>query len=295
MTTKLTKFTQIFSTLMVAITLVFTPVFTQAATVSSDYKPQSLQEMIAYLYGIIAQLQAQLDAQNGVSRTPVNSSSDGVGVARPGSVSSSDIEVETLSATNIDVYEVDLRGRIDLNSRSYAYVWFEYGEDKDMDDTTTKRKITDSRSGWQSFSTNIDNLQDDQKYYFRVVGEDSRGDRDYGSIRSFTTDDRSGNSSSNSNNSSGNYNLSVSDTSVAKGDTVEVSWSVPSNENSPSNWIGLYKKGVTNSSYLSYRYLSNSDKGTIQFTLNSAGEYEFRLFIKNSYNEVETSQRVTVN
>ena len=92
MTTKLTKFTQIFSTLMVAITLVFTPVFTQAATVSSDYKPQSLQEMIAYLYVALLLSAGSAMLQNGVSRTPLNSSSDGVGVARPGSISSSDIK-----------------------------------------------------------------------------------------------------------------------------------------------------------------------------------------------------------
>lgn len=290
---KLTKFTQILSTLVVAITLVFTPVFTQAATVNSEYKPQSLQEMIAYLYGIIAQLQAQLDAQNGVSKSSVNSSD--VGVAKPGSVFSSDIEVETLSATNIEKYDADLRGRIDLNNRSYAYVWFEYGDDKDMDDITTKQKITDSRSGWQSFSSNLDDLQDDQKYYFRVVGEDSRGVRDYGTIRSFTTDDRYGNSSNNSNNSSGNYDLSVSDTSVDVGDSVEVTWSVPSDKKSSNNWIGLYKSGAVNTNYLSYKYLSSSDKGSLTFTLYSEGACEFRLFLSNSYDDVETSQRVTVN
>lgn len=298
MTNQLIKIAQKSGAVLVAMTLVFSPVVTNAATVASQYQPSSIQEMIAYLYGIIAQLQAQLDAQNGRSSTASASNSSGIGVARPGSSSSnnssnrSEVEVETLSATNIDEEEADLRGRVDLGNKSYAYVWFEYGLDRDMDETTSKRKVTDSRNGWQTFSANIDDLDYDEKYYFRAVSEDSRGDRDYGSVRTFVTED-SGNSGSNSHSSYG-YELSVDDSTVNAKDTVQVHWRVPSDEVRANNWVGLYEASRTNNrEYNKWQHTGSRTSGTMNFEIFYPGQYEFRLFLNSEYDDKATV-RVTV-
>jgi acid phosphatase type 7 len=81
--------------------------------------------------------------------------------------------------------------------------------------------------------------------------------------------------------------LSVSPTSVARGDTVTVTWSDIA---SPSawNWIGLYRGGAADSNYLSWIYVSCSQtadapraSGSCPFAIPSgtaSGTYELRLF-----------------
>lgn len=253
----------------------------QAVTVVDEYRPQTVQEMIAYLYGIIAQLQAELYARQGAS------SSD-IGVAQPGS-SSSDIEIETLSAADIQEDEADLRGRFDLNREDYVTVWFEYGQDRDLDERTSKHRVTDSRGDVQTFTINVDDLEEDEKYYFRAVGEGPDGDREYGDIRTFTTDENGGSSSS------GDFELSVSDTQIDEGDEVEVDWEVPSRDAGARNWIGLYERDDDNEDYIQWKYIDNDTDGTVEFTINDAGTYEFRLFLDNSYDDQVTSARIEVD
>ncbi len=51
-----------------------------------------------------------------------------------------------------------------------------------------------------------------------------------------------------------------------------------------SDWIGLYKVGAANTSYLVYQYTGAGKlKGTLTFAGRSAGTYEARLFLNDSY------------
>lgn len=98
-----------------------------------------------------------------------------------------DIDVETERVRNINDDYATLYGSIDLDDAPYAYVWFEYGTDGDLDEDSRKVRVTDSMD--DDFSIKVDDLDDDEKYYYRAVAEDPRGDRDYGTIKSFEADD----------------------------------------------------------------------------------------------------------
>ena len=93
-------------------------------------------------------------------------------------------DVETLSAKNVDEDSAELRCEVEINDDE-AEIWFEYGEDSDMDDDTSKRTIDDDDDEYERTVTGLD---EDEKYYFRCVAENDEG-RTYGDTRTFTTDD----------------------------------------------------------------------------------------------------------
>lgn len=272
--------------------LAFSPMHAQAQTTDATYQPQTVEEMIAYLYGIIAQLQAQLDARTGGGSDSGNSSGSGSTV-RPGGGNSRSLDVDTLSADDIRDDEADLRGRIDLNGNDYAYTWFEYGEDDDdLDDRTVRRRVTDTTGDRQSVRINLDDLDEDERYYYRLVGENESGDEFFGRIRDFRTDDDR--RSSDRNSSNGDFELEVDDTSIDFGDTVEVDWEIPDEDVGTSNWIGLYREDADNRNMLMWTYLERDDRGTEEFQIQQRGEFEFRLFLRNTYEDVATSREVEV-
>lgn len=264
--------------LVVFVTLSALPLTASAQQV--DYEPQTIEEQIIYLLGMIAQLQELLDlmkereAESGVV-------SGGGGRA--------DVDVDTLSARDIEDDEAELRGEIDFNGEKEARVWFEYGEDDDdLDERTTKRRVTDFRGDELTFTETVDDLDEDERYYFRAVAEDENGDRTYGSIRSFTTDEDSSSSSG------GDFELIVRDTLVSVGDEVDVEWEVPREDVGSRNWIGLYERGADDEDYLDWTYIATDTDGEVTFEMESLGTFEFRLFLSNSYVEEVTSRLVTV-
>ena len=100
----------------------------------------------------------------------------------------SEIDVVTLPAVNVDDDEALLQGRVtDFNRSDYADVWFEYDTDRnDLDNKTGSRRIDDNE--YRNFGYRLANLRDDTTYYYRAVGADDEGDRDYGAVYRFTTD-----------------------------------------------------------------------------------------------------------
>ena len=261
---------------------VVTPISAGAATYTTNaavYNGMSVQEKIAYLYGMIAQLQWLLQQKLDLEGSGSSSSNN------------ADVDVDTLSATNINKYDAELRMQIDLNGEDEAVTWFEYGQSSSrLNERTSKTRVTDSRGDVRTISDDIDNLDSGEKYYFRAVVEDENGDRSYGSTRSFTTDGSSSGSSS-----SGDFALDVDDTSISAGDDIEVTWQVEDGEEGSQNWIGLYKTGANNNTYVKWVYVDNDTDGTEYFTIDTAGTYEFRLFLDNNYTDVATSPRVTVD
>lgn len=159
------------------------------------YQTQSSQDLVAYLYALIAQLQSlqtqyyyQYGHQYG---------NPGQTYYRPvynhNSYDDYDVEVETLRARDIDDEEARLYGEVDLDGAPYAYVWFEYGQGGRLTDHTDEEKVSDD----DDFSAYVDDLDEDEKYYFRAVAEDPDGQRTYGELMSFETDDHGGSSSNN--------------------------------------------------------------------------------------------------
>lgn len=273
------------TSMVLMLVFVLSPVAVSASTYSADYNSLSLQGKVVYLLGQVAVLQAILeqtegDSSGGYDYVVVNSSRS----------NSDDIDVETWSARDIRDDEADLRGQIDLDDEKYATVWFEYGEDDDLDDRTSKKRVYDSRGETQTFTINIDDLDEDEKYYFRAVAEDRDGDREYGKTRTFYTDDDGGSSS----NSSGDFELRVSDTRIDEGDEVEVDWEIPSRDEASDNWIGLFETGDDDEDYIRWTYLDDDNEGTVTFRIYDEGDYEFRLFLDNSYREEVTSDEVEV-
>lgn len=119
---------------------------------------------------------------------------------RPGQVlgasnSTTRVEVETLKAIDVEDDEAAVYGNVDLNGQAYATVWFEYGEDDDdLDEQSRSGRI--DRNDRSTFRADLEDLDEDEKYYYRAVARGANGYTDYGAIRSFETD-RDGRSSRN--------------------------------------------------------------------------------------------------
>lgn len=250
------------------------------------YERMTTEEKIAYLYGMIAQLQMLLELM-------LEAEENGeVGVPRPSR--DADVAVRTLSARDIETDEAELRGELDLEGEDEARVWFEYGEEEDdLDERTSKRRLTDSRGDERRFDATIDDLDEDERYYFRAVAEDEDDDRDYGVIRSFRTDEDDDTDDTDDEDedvvSDDGFELRIEDTTLEEGDEVEIDWEVPGEDAGSQNWIGLFEEGDSDRSYINWEYLGNDDSGSVSFRLNEAGDYEVRLFLDNSYDvEIES-------
>jgi hypothetical protein len=91
------------------------------------------------------------------------------------------------------------------------------------------------------------------------------------------------------------FSLAASPSTVNAGQTLNVTWTAPSGR--PANdWIGLYKVGDPETSFISWQYTGGAASGSTAFTApNQAGQYEFRYFTNNTYNKVATSNTVTVS
>lgn len=120
------------------------------------------------------------------------------------------VNVNTVSATNIDDFSATLRGEItDIGSGSYER-YFEWGTSSGNLNNTIYVSGTTNSTG--SFSRNLSGLSSDRTYYFRACAQRTTGSgSDCGSTRSFTTNYSGGN---NNNNNSGNNNYVPSDISA---------------------------------------------------------------------------------
>lgn len=145
-----------------------------STTSQSQY--QYLQSLIQLLQKLQAQLQALQDAED--DDDDDDSDDD------------AEIEVSTLSATDVEGEEARLRGEIEFNDSEDAYVWFEWGEDDDDLDEETPHIFRDEDDD-EEFSARITDLDEDEEYFFRAMGEDEDGNISRGSIKNFDADDDS--------------------------------------------------------------------------------------------------------
>jgi len=165
------------TSLLIAVAMLTTavPLTVQAQSVI-QFQPRTTQELIAYLYGRIVQLQE------------IQKMIQGSGPQAPSQSLFDYVVVETQKADDITDTTAYLRGETLLFGDAKAYVWFEYGQDEDFLDFKTTWSYVDSAYD-RAIRTQVRNLEEDERYYFRLVAEDDNDVITYGSIFSFRTDE----------------------------------------------------------------------------------------------------------
>jgi hypothetical protein len=141
------------------------------------YQPRTQSEMIAYLYGRIAQL---IEIKEMLER--------GGTVSAPVQIPIQSASATTRSATDITATTAILRGEVNLYGGVTARVWFEYGREQDFLDQKTSQ-VTVRSAYDRAVRVQVRTLRDDTRYYFRIVSQDNRGVLNYGPIFSFRTNE----------------------------------------------------------------------------------------------------------
>lgn len=171
---------RIVSLLLVAM-FFLSPVSSQAQTIY--YQPSTKQEYIAYLLGILAQLQAQLAAQQ---QLEANTGTSKTTVVRK-SPNPYFVIVTTLAPVSLGRTVATLRGEVDKGSSKTLDVWVAFGSGTNL--SSFKNSPTVTKSSRQTIDVTLDDLRPNTTYSYRFVTEDEKGYRHYGDIRTFTTVD----------------------------------------------------------------------------------------------------------
>jgi hypothetical protein len=90
------------------------------------------------------------------------------------------------------------------------------------------------------------------------------------------------------------YTLTAAPDTVAPGQAVTASWTVASGSAHAKDWIGLYKVGTPNTSYLAWTYTNAALSGSFTATPSAPGTYEFRYLINDGYTSVAQSDTIVV-
>ncbi len=188
------------------------PTYTTYPTYSNAADQQAL---LSQLYALLAQLQALQGYATPYYGVPTYAAP--VYVTPTYTYTSySDTEYDvTVYTEDIDTRSDDsvlVTGEVDLNGASYAYVWFEYGENAHISEQTNRVKST----GDISFTALIDNLDDDQQYYVRAVAEDPTGYRSYAALKGFEIND-----SNNSHDDDDNSNEEIPDVNTSNATNID--------------------------------------------------------------------------
>jgi len=97
-----------------------------------------------------------------------------------------EINVTTKRATNVDEDRATLQAKVVLEDSSYGYVWFEYGdEEDDLYKDTKKHAVYPDDDKLYTYS--VRGLDDETYHYFRIVGVDADGNKNYGKVVKFKT------------------------------------------------------------------------------------------------------------
>lgn len=93
-----------------------------------------------------------------------------------------------------------------------------------------------------------------------------------------------------------NVGFNVAGPSVATpGSQIKVNWNAPSGR-PVDDWVGLFRVGTLNSTYISKQYTDGQSTGSLSFTLpNQPGLYECRYLINDGLSSVATSNEINAN
>ncbi len=93
----------------------------------------------------------------------------------------------------------------------------------------------------------------------------------------------------------GTVSLAFTPTTVKPGQTMTVNWSVPTGHANTKDWIAIFKQGATNADYGEWHYTGGATSGTMTFAAPvTAGTYEFRYLLNDSFTSAATSKPITV-
>jgi hypothetical protein len=99
-----------------------------------------------------------------------------------------EIDVFTRTAINIEDNRATLRGRIDFNDEDEATVYFLWGDTRTNLDEETSHVLLDDNDD-ENFEKTLTGLRNNETYYYRAVAEDSEGNKTYGTVYTFSTND----------------------------------------------------------------------------------------------------------
>lgn len=250
---------------------------------AQTFQPNTEGELVAYMFGILDTLQAQINANNGTVSS---------GGSTRVSTTNASLSVET---------KVTLKAQFTATNKNTVYAWFEYGEGSKLNSKTTRTKA-DGTGTTRTHARTLTGLKSGVVYSYRPVFEVSGGTKYYGAVRTFSTGGTQtglpstvgGTSDNGSSVSTSKGSMTLDKTTYESYDTIELEWTVPSSRRDNGNWIGLFETGDDNDEYQSWQYLKDSSSGSVTFTAPGAGTYEFRLFYDDGYNDVLTSRKITV-
>ena len=173
------KNTSIFASALAVVLMLAVVAPSVASAQSIGYQPRTQAEMIAYLYGRITQLmEIKAMLERGAANQGYYQSDGGY----------SSVAIDTYSAQSETHESAILRGEVVLYGDTTATAWFEYGEDEDFLDLKTRKASV--RSAYdRAIRQQVRYLDDDERYYFRIVAQTNNGKLIYGPIESFRTDE----------------------------------------------------------------------------------------------------------
>jgi len=160
------------------------------------------QAQINYLYTLIAQLQAQLNALTGVA---------------DGSIGTNYVSVQTkgVSANNREKIEFD--GRVTFKRDGDARAWFEYGQTQAMSYSTVSIELSNRDDGdVVNYSISVPDLDTNRVYYYRAVAEGQDGRYAEGVVKSFRYEGRN-----DYNNNNNNRNDDTPDVTTDEADDID--------------------------------------------------------------------------
>ncbi|MES2436845.1 MAG: GDSL-type esterase/lipase family protein [Patescibacteria group bacterium] len=81
---------------------------------------------------------------------------------------------------------------------------------------------------------------------------------------------------------------------IQPGQYIDVSWSLSEEDHRSRDWIGLYKSGATNSSYLNWKYAEDPQGSASLYVPRESGTYEIRYMSRNGFTSIAKSSSFTV-
>ena len=90
------------------------------------------------------------------------------------------------------------------------------------------------------------------------------------------------------------YSVAFTKTTAEVGDSLIVNWKAPASRQDGS-WVGVYLEGAPDTQYNAFQYLPNTGtSGQLNFTINTAGTYEARIFSDNTYTRAGVSNNINI-
>ncbi len=154
--------------------LIITPLFPTVA--AANFQPRTQEEQLAFLYGQLALLLAQLERQQQMAN------GDAVIQAQRNPFN---VRVTTAAPERVSLTTAELRGEIDRGTAPFITVWTEYGIGNVLNERTTEQTVT--LSGRRAVAIRLENLRVNTTYRYRLVARDSAGNVIVGQTRTFTT------------------------------------------------------------------------------------------------------------